>query len=151
MISVKDYHADIDKIRSLRKKKKRKIILKIKFLNFPQLESADLQIYPGRSKGSDGTNEKPITFPPHSPAASLASNSLVIGNSHVDLKKVFGNIKKKDKGYIIFTPVLSTKYPDHLVFDFKVVIDGAAGASDSGQSNPCPPAKPGGTISKKKK
>ena len=151
MIAVKDYQVGIDKIRSIWKKKKRKIILKIKFLDFPSIETAELQIYPGRSRGSDGTNEKPLTVMPYSPAASLQSNTLVIGNSHIGLKGIFGKIKKRYTGNFIFTPVLSSDFPDHLVFNFKVIIDGVTDVPDSGQSNPCPPARPGGTLKRKKK
>ena len=151
-IPVKNYQIAIEPIRSLWKKNKRKIILKLKFLNFPNTESAELQIYPGRRKGSDGTNEKPIPVSPSSHAPSLLSNTLIIGNSHVDLKKIFGkNIKKGDTGYFIFAPVLSSEYNDHLVFNIKVHIDRRIEVVDFGQSNPCPPAPPGGISKRKKK
>lgn len=147
MSSVRNYYLPIDPLRDVSKNNKVKIILKIKFSDFPNLETAILQIYPGKSKTHDGSDETMIPVSPTGSSTTLASNTFVLANSHFDIKKIFREIiGDDDTGYFIFTPTISSSnsdYPGHLVFDLKLQLTAQIAVIDLGQSNPCPPAPPG--------
>ena len=147
MSSVRNYYLPIETLRDVAKKNRVKIIFKIKFSDFPNLETAILQLYPGKSKTHDGTDETMIPVSPTGSSISLTSNTFVLANSHFDIKKLFREIiGDDDTGYFIFTPTISqsnSDYPDHLVFDVKLQLTAQIAVIDLGQSNPCPPAPPG--------
>lgn len=153
MTYVKSYPLPIDKIPADWKKKE-KIVLQIKFTDYPNFQTAVLHIYSVKNKKEDGTGEKPIVIFPGAPAESLASGTFVLGISHFDLKLIFDKkgrkkLKKAVGANLLFTPVLSTKYPENLVFSVDLQLSATLATFNFGQSNPCPPAPPG--IAKKKK